>query len=31
MLLIGLDYHPSFQQLAFLNQDTGECGELHLN
>ena len=31
MLLIGVDYHPSFQQLAFLNQDTGECGELRLN
>ena len=31
MLLIGVDYHPSFQQVAFLNQDTGECGELCLN
>src|SRR5438552_1049172 len=31
MLLIGVDYHPSFQQVAFLNQDTGECGELRLN
>ena len=31
MLLIGVDYHPSFQQIAFLNQDTGECGELPLN
>ena len=31
MLLIGVDYHPSFQQVAFLNQDTGECGELQLN
>jgi transposase len=31
MLLIGVDYHPSFQQVAFLNQDTGEYGELCLN
>jgi transposase len=31
MLLIGVDYHPSFQQVAFLNLDTGECGELPLN
>jgi len=31
MILIGVDYHPSFQQVAFLNQDTGECGELRLN
>ena len=31
MILIGVDYHPSFQQVAFLNQDTGECGELCLN
>jgi transposase len=31
MLLIGVDYHPSFQQVAFLNKDTGECGEVQLN
>jgi len=31
MLLIGVDYHPSFQQLAFLDQETGEYGELRLN
>jgi len=31
MLLIGVDYHPSFQQVAFLNENTGECGELQLN
>jgi hypothetical protein len=30
MLLIGVDYHASFQQVAFLNLDTGECGELRL-
>jgi transposase len=27
MLIIGLDYHPSFQQMAFLDNETGECGE----
>jgi hypothetical protein len=27
MLIMGVDYHPSFQQVAFLNQDTGEYGE----
>jgi transposase len=26
-----MDYHPSFQQIAFCNQDTGECGEQRLN
>jgi len=31
MYLIGVDYHPDFQQVAFFNQDTGECCELHLN
>jgi transposase len=31
MLIMGVDYHPSFQQVAFLDQDTGECGELRLN
>ena len=31
MYLIGVDYHPGFQQVAFFDQDTGECGELHLN
>jgi transposase len=30
MLIIGLDYHPSFQQIAFLDTDTGETGERHL-
>jgi hypothetical protein len=30
MLLIGVDYHPSFQQVAFLDQETGEYGELPL-
>ncbi len=31
MLIIGVDYHPSFQQMAFLDQETGECGERRLN
>ena len=26
MLLIGVDYHPSFQQIAFFEEETGECG-----
>lgn len=29
--MIGVDYHPSFQQIAFLDQETGDFGELHLN
>src|SRR6266404_143450 len=31
MFIIGVDYHPSFQEIAFLNQETGECGERQLN
>ena len=31
MIIIGADYHPSFQEIAFLDQDTGECGERRLN
>jgi transposase len=31
MFIIGVDYHPSFQQIAFLNQETGECGEQRLD
>jgi hypothetical protein len=31
MLIIGVDYRPSFQEIAFLNQETGECGERQLN
>jgi hypothetical protein len=30
-LIIGVDYHTSFQQIAFLDQETGECGERRLN
>src|SRR5215831_107125 len=25
MWIIGCDYHPSFQQIAFVNQETGDC------
>ena len=31
MLIIGVDYHPSFQTIAFLMEETGECGEQELN
>ena len=31
MMIIGVDYHPSFQQIAFLDQETGECGERRLS
>jgi hypothetical protein len=31
MMLIGVDYHPSFQQIAFFAEETGECGERQLN
>src|ERR1700737_904961 len=31
MLIIGVDYHPSFQQISFLDQETGECEERRLN
>ena len=31
MMIIGVDYHPSFQTMAFLMEETGECGEQELN
>jgi len=31
MWIIGVDYHPSVQQIAFVNTDTGECAERRLN
>jgi hypothetical protein len=31
MIIIGVDYHPSFQQISFLDQETGECGDRRLN
>ena len=29
-MLIGVDYHPSFQTIAFLMDETAECGEQEL-
>jgi transposase len=31
MLMIGVDYHPSVQQIAFMDTETGEFGERRLN
>jgi transposase len=31
MLIIGVDYHPSDQYIAFVDTETGECGEHRLN
>src|ERR1700680_3374895 len=31
MLIVGIDYYLSFQQYAFLDDETGECGEQQLN
>jgi|SRR5215467_9228437 len=31
MMIIGVDYHPSFQQIAFLIEETGELEERRLN
>jgi len=30
MMIIGVDYHPSFQAIAFFVEETGECGEREL-
>ena len=30
-MIIGVDYHPSFQQIAFFIAETGECGERRLS
>ena len=30
-MMIGVDYHPSFQQIAFLVEETGEYSERRLN
>ena len=30
MLIIGADYQPGFQQIAFVDTETGECGERRL-
>src|SRR3979490_1416870 len=31
MMIIGVDYHPSFQAMAFLVEETGDGGEQELN
>jgi transposase len=31
MLIIGCGYHPSVQQIAFVDTETGECGEQRLS
>ena len=31
MMIIGVDYHPSFQTIAFSIEGTGEYGEQELN
>jgi transposase len=30
MLIIGCDYHPGFQQIAFVDTETGEWNERRL-
>jgi hypothetical protein len=30
MMIIGCDYHPGFQQIAFVDTDTGELQERRL-
>ena len=30
MIIIGTDYHPSFQQIAFVDRETGDYGEQRL-
>jgi len=30
MIIIGRDYHPGFQQIAFVDTETGDCGEQRL-
>ena len=27
MMIIGCDFHPRFEQIAFIDQETGEYGE----
>ncbi len=31
MIIIGVDYHPSDQYIAFADTETGDCGERRLN
>jgi len=30
-MIMGVDYHPSFRQIAFVDQETGDYGERRLN
>ena len=30
MIIIGCDYHPGFQQIAFVDTETGDCGKQRL-
>ena len=30
MIIVGCDYHPSFQQIAFVDTETGELKEQRL-
>jgi transposase len=30
MIIVGCDYHPGFQQIAFVDSETGDCGERRL-
>jgi transposase len=31
MMIIGVDYHPSFQTIAFCIEEIGECGDQELS
>ncbi len=30
MIIIGVDFHPEFQQIASVDTDTGECHEMRV-
>src|SRR5215472_1514033 len=30
MIIIGCDFHPGFQEIAFVDTETGDCGEQRL-
>ncbi len=31
MMIIGCDFHPRFQQISYVDQETGECGECRMS
>jgi hypothetical protein len=31
MMIIGCDFHPRFQQISYVDQKTGECGERRMS